>query len=197
MRSFHRNPERVTPPATPEFCNLNLVTKSEAVNVKLALSACIASYDPPVPQSLSAVYIHLVYSTKERRPFLKDETIRVSAHRYLGGISKKLGCAPIITGGVEDHIHMLARFGRTITQAEWVKELKRVSSLWLKKEHRIRQFEWQGGYAAFSVSQSDLDQVRKYIANQAEHHKRINFQDELRLLLKQHRVEWDERYIWE
>jgi len=150
-----------------------------------------------VPQSLSAVYIHLVYSTKERRPFLKDETIRVSAHRYLGGISKKLGCAPIITGGVEDHIHMLARFGRTITQAEWVKELKRVSSLWLKKEHRIRQFEWQGGYAAFSVSQSDLGQVRKYIANQAEHHKRINFQDELRLLLKQHQVEWDERYIWE
>ncbi|HEX3229172.1 MAG TPA: transposase, partial [Pyrinomonadaceae bacterium] len=65
------------------------------------------------------------------------------------------------------------------------------------QEHRIRQFEWQGGYAAFSVSQSDLDQVTKYIANQAEHHKRINFQDELRLLLKQHQVEWDERYIWE
>ena len=150
-----------------------------------------------MPQSLSAVFIHLVYSTKERRPFLKDETIRVSARRYLGGISKKLGCAPIITGGVEDHVHMLARFGRTISQAEWVKELKRVSSVWLKKEHRIRQFEWQGGYAAFSVSQSDLDQVTKYIANQAEHHKRINFQDELRLLLKQHQVEWDERYIWE
>jgi hypothetical protein len=74
------------------------------------------------------------YSTKERRPFLKDETIRVSAHRYLGGISKKLGCAPIITGGVEDHIHMLARFGRTITQAEWVKELK--ASLELVAEER-------------------------------------------------------------
>ena len=108
----------------------------------------------PMPQSLSAVYIHLVYSTKERRPFLKDEVIRESLHRQLGGISKKLGCAPIIVGGVEDHVHLLARFGRTITQAEWVKELKRVSNLWLKKEHGIRQFEWQGDMRLFqSASQ--------------------------------------------
>ena len=150
-----------------------------------------------MPQSLSAVYLHVVFSTKERRPFLRDETVRTSLHAYLGGISKQLGCAPIIAGGVEDHVHLLARFGRTITQAEWVKELKRVSNLWLKKEHEIRLFEWQGGYACFSVSESNLEQVKKYIANQAEHHKKINFQDELRLLLKRHRVEWDERYVWE
>jgi REP element-mobilizing transposase RayT len=150
-----------------------------------------------MPQSLSAVYIHLVFSTKERRPFLKDETVRNSLHPYLGKISKQLGCAPIITGGIEDHVHMLARFGRTITQAEWVKELKRVSSLWLKKEHRIREFEWQGGYADFSVSQSNLAQVTNYIANQAEHHKRMNFQDELRLILRKRRVAWDERYLWD
>ena len=150
-----------------------------------------------MPQSLSAVYLHVVFSTKERRPFLRDETVRTSLHAYLGGISKQLGCAPIIAGGVEDHVHLLARFGRTITQAEWVKELKRVSNLWLKKEHKIRLFEWQGGYACFSVSESNLEQVKKYIANQAVHHKKIDFQDELRLLLKRHRVEWDERYIWE
>ena len=150
-----------------------------------------------MPQSLSAVYIHLVFSTKERRPFLKDDTVRGSLHSYLGGISKQLGCAPIITGGMEDHVHLLARFGRTITQADWVKELKRVSNLWLKKEYQIRQFEWQGGYANFSVSVSNLELVKKYIANQPEHHKKINFQDELRLLLKRHHVEWDERYIWE
>jgi putative transposase len=150
-----------------------------------------------MPQSLSAVYIHLVFSTKERRPFLREETTRTALHSYLGGISKQLGCVPIITGGIEDHVHLLARFGRTITQAEWVKELKRVSNLWLKKEHQIRLFEWQGGYACFSVSQSNLEQVKKYIANQAQHHKKINFQDELRVLLKRHRVEWDERYIWE
>lgn len=150
-----------------------------------------------MPQSLSAVYVHLVFSTKERRPLLRDEAVRSSLHAYLGGISKQLGCAPIIVGGMEDHVHLLARFGRTITQAEWVKELKRVSNLWLKKEHLIRQFEWQGGYADFSVSQSNLLAVMKYIENQYEHHKRINFQDELRLLLKRHHVDWDERHIWE
>jgi len=80
-----------------------------------------------MPQSLSAVYIHLVFSTKERRPFLRDEIIRTSVHSYPGCISKQLDCAPIVIGGMEDHVHILGRFGRTITQAEWVKELKRVS----------------------------------------------------------------------
>jgi putative transposase len=150
-----------------------------------------------MPQSLSAVYIHLVFSTKERRPLLKDETIRESLFSQLGGISKTLGCAPIITGGVEDHVHLLARFGRTITQAEWVKELKRVSNLWLKEMHSMRSFEWQGGYADFSVSGSKLETVKKYIANQQYHHRKMNFQDELRMLLRRHAVEWDERYIWE
>jgi len=149
-----------------------------------------------MPQSLSAVYLHLIFSTKERRPVLRDPVMRASLHSYLGAISKQLGCTPIITGGVEDHVHLLARFGRTITQAEWVKELKRVSSLWLKKEHEMRHFEWQGGYADFSVSQSNLQKVRDYIANQNRHHQKINFQDELRLLLTRHRIEWDERYIW-
>jgi putative transposase len=150
-----------------------------------------------MPQSLSAVYIHLVFSTKERRPFLIDDTIRAALHPYLGKISKQLGCAPIITGGVEDHVHLLARFARTITQAEWVKELKRVSNLWLKSECSIRDFEWQGGYADFSVSASNLEKVKKYILNQPQHHHKMNFQDELRTLLRRHDVEWDERYIWD
>jgi REP element-mobilizing transposase RayT len=148
-----------------------------------------------VPQSLSAVYIHLVFSTKERRPFLRDETIRNSLHMCLGGISKRLRCAPIVTGGVEDHIHLLARLGRTITQAEWIKELKRVSNLWLKEKHSIQDFEWQGGYADFSVSASNLEMVRKYIANQDQHHRKMSFQDEIRTMLRRHEVEWDERYI--
>jgi len=94
-------------------------------------------------------------------------------------------------------VHLLARFGRTITQAEWVKELKRVSNLWLKKEVRLRNFEWQGGYAAFSVSASNLERVKRYIANQEEHHKKMGFQDELRKLLTAHDVSWDERYVWD
>jgi putative transposase len=150
-----------------------------------------------MPQSLSAVYIHLVFSTKERRPFLQDETIRESLHAYLGGISKKLGCPPLITGGTADHVHLLGRFGRTITQVEWVKELKRVSNLWLQEKYLIRDFEWQGGHADFSVSQSNLEQVKTYIAKQAEHHRKTSFQDELRTLLLRHAIEWDERYLWD
>jgi putative transposase len=151
-----------------------------------------------MPQSLSAVYIHVVFSTKERRPFLRDLDKREALHAYLGGISKTLECPPIIVGGIEDHVHLLARFARTITQAEWVKELKRVSNLWLKEQGRTyTEFQWQGGYADFSVSQSNLDRVKKYIANQEEHHRKLSFQDELRGLLRKHNVDWDERYVWD
>jgi REP element-mobilizing transposase RayT len=100
-----------------------------------------------MPQSLSAVYIHLVFSTKHRKPHLRDKDLRSELHAFLGGTSKTLQCPPIIVGGVEDHIHLLSRFGRTITQADWVKELKRVSSLWLKNAKNLAAFEWQGGYA--------------------------------------------------
>lgn len=85
-------------------------------------------------QSLSIVYLHLVFSTKDRMPFLRDKPVREELHSYLGGISKQLDCSPIIVGGMEDHVHLLCRFGRTISQADWVKELKRVSNLWLKQK---------------------------------------------------------------
>ena len=113
------------------------------------------------------------------------------------GFQNNLVVLPLLQGGVEDHVHLLARFGRTITQADWVKELKRVSNLWLKEQYGMREFEWQGGYADFSVSASNLEQVRQYVVNQAAHHAKINFQDELRMLLRRYKVEWDERYIWE
>jgi putative transposase len=151
-----------------------------------------------MPQSLSAVYIHLVFSTKDRRPLLRDKSARDALHSYLGGVSKQLDCPPILVGGVEDHVHLLARFGRTLTQAEWVKELKRVSNLWLKERGRdYAGFEWQRGYADFSVSQSNLESVKQYIAGQEEHHRKIGFQDELRALLRKHEIEWDEKYVWD
>lgn len=115
----------------------------------------------------------------------------------LRGISKQLGCAPIVTGGIEDHVHLLARMSRTVTQAEWVKELKRVSNLWIKKQFAIGDFEWQGGYADFSVSASNLDRVKKYIERQEEHHRKFSFQNELRSLLQKHHVEWNEKYVWD
>jgi putative transposase len=87
-----------------------------------------------MPQSLSSVYVHAVFSTKDRRPFLRDLALRESLHAYLGAVSKKLECAPLRIGGVEDHVHILFRLSRTITMAEWVKEMKRVSNIWLKEQ---------------------------------------------------------------
>ena len=104
----------------------------------------------------------------------------------------------IAVGGVEDHVHILARFCRTITQADWVKELKRVSNIWLKKQFRgFGDFDWQDGYGDFSVSVSNLDVVKKYIVEQEEHHRRVSFQDEFRALLSRHGIEWDERHVWD
>ncbi len=95
-------------------------------------------------------------------------------------------------------MHLLARFGRTITQAEWVKELKRVSNLSLKERDRdYVDFEWQGGHADFSVSQSKLAEVKEYIAGQEDHQRKMSFQDELRALLRKHEIEWDEKYVWD
>ncbi|MGA3145594.1 MAG: transposase [Verrucomicrobiota bacterium] len=83
-------------------------------------------------------------------------------------------------------------------QAEWVKEMKRISNLWLKERGRdYADFEWQGGYADFSVSQSNLEQVKQYIARQEEHHRQVGFQDELRAMLRKHEIEWDEKYVWD
>jgi putative transposase len=151
-----------------------------------------------VPQSLSAVYIHLVFSTKARRPWLRDKATREALHAFLGGVSKTLQCPALIVGGVEDHVHLLCRLGRTISQAGWVKEVKRVSNGWLKEQGApFIDFEWQGGYADFSVSQSGLEEVQRYIAGQPEHHRKMTFQDELRVMLRKHSMEFDERYLWD
>lgn len=124
--------------------------------------------------------------------------LRSEVHSYLGGVSKQLDCPPIIVGGVADHVHILARQSRTISQADWVKELKRVSSLWLKeREASLAKFAWQSGYGAFSVSSSKLDSVKDYVANQEEHHRKISFQEEYRTFLRRHGVDWDEKYVWD
>lgn len=151
-----------------------------------------------MPQSLSNVLVHLVFSTKDRRPFLKDEELRADMHRQLGGISKTLKCPTIIVGGVEDHVHILARQARTICVADWVKELKRVTSIWIKdRAPKLAAFQWQAGYGAFSVSQSNSPQVADYIRHQKEHHQKIDFKTEYRALLERHGIDYDERYVWD
>jgi len=149
-------------------------------------------------QSLAKILIHTVFSTKERRPFLRDQMLREEMHHYLGGILKNLDCQPIVVGGVEDHVHALCALSRTCQVAEMVKEMKRGSSLWIKQAHPDQQdFAWQNGYGVFSVGYSQLGQVRDYIQDQQKHHLNRSFQDEFRLLLKRYAVEYDERYVWD
>ncbi len=151
-----------------------------------------------MPQSLSAVYVHAVFSTKERRQFLRDPSLRMELHAFLGGISNRLDSPSIIAGGTDDHVHQLIRLSRKITQADWIKEIKRISNLWIReREPLLRNFSWQAGYGMFSVNPGDLDTVRQYIASQEAHHRKISFQDELRRMLKQYSIEWDERYVWD
>jgi putative transposase len=151
-----------------------------------------------MPQSLAKVLIHTVFSTKHREPFLIDVDLRAELHRVLGGILSKLGCQPIIVGGVEDHVHLLSSLSRTVEIAEMVKEVKRSSSLWIKEEHAgLREFAWQNGYGAFSIGFSQIPNAREYIANQVEHHRHMSFQDEFRSLLVKYEIEFDERYVWD
>lgn len=151
-----------------------------------------------MPQSLSKILLHTVFSTKDRRPFLQDRELREELHRYLGGILSNLECQPIIVGGVEDHVHLLCALSRTCTPAELVKEVKRGSSIWIKtKSADLQDFSWQNGYGIFSIGFSQVPQLRSYIAGQEEHHQRMSFQDEFRGLLKRYEVDYDERYVWD
>ena len=151
-----------------------------------------------MPQSLSSVLVHVIFSTKERRPFLSDRETRLRLHQQLGGTSNALDCQSLIVGGAEDHIHLLGVQARTITLADWIKELKRATSHWIKEEYpQQRAFSWQAGYGAFSVSQSQVASVRKYIDDQEEHHKKVDFVSEFKQFLERHQVPYDERYVWD
>jgi putative transposase len=151
-----------------------------------------------MPQSLAKILVHTVFSTKERRPLLRDQALRKELHRYLGGILTNLDCQPIIVGGVEDHVHMLCALARTCNAAEMVKETKRGSSLWLKtKGPDWQSFAWQNGYGIFSIGFSQIEAARNYIAGQPEHHRKVSFQDEFRRLLRRYGIEFDERYVWD
>jgi putative transposase len=151
-----------------------------------------------MPQSLAQIYLHIVFSTKDRRPFLLDPTIRDEAHKYLGGTCNNLGCPILCVGGAADHVHILCRFGRTISVADLVKQLKQDSTKFIKaKSPALADFYWQNGYGVFSASPGHVNALRTYIANQEEHHREITFQDEFRRLLAKYGLEWDERYVWD
>ena len=149
-------------------------------------------------QSLAKILLHVVFSTKDRQPFSRDKPIRAELHRYHGGILENLGCQPLIIGGVEDHVHLLFVLSRTSAAAEIIKEVKRSSSVWLKRRSPdLAEFAWQSGYGVFSIGFSQVEAVRAYIARQEEHHRKASFQDEFRELLRRYEITFDERYVWD
>ena len=156
-----------------------------------------------MPQSLSRITLHLIFSTKKRRRVFLLPNMRDAVAGYITGILKNQGCILIRIGVVTDHLHILYAQSRTKTVAEVVAAVKRESSSWIKKQSwahmnpDFAQFHWQNGYGVFSVSESRVEDTVKYIDNQMEHHKRISFQDEYREFLKNHNIPFDERYVWE
>ena len=150
-----------------------------------------------MPQSLALVIVHVVFSTKDRYPFL-DTSIRPGLHAYLATVARNADCEADRVGGVADHVHLAVRLSRTLTIADLIESLKTASSKWIKTQSpQLRSFAWQRGYGAFSIGASDLDALRSYIDNQEMHHQKRSFQDEYRAILAKYGIECDERYVWD
>ncbi len=150
-----------------------------------------------MPQSLAKIYVHLVFSTKNREPLLPED-VRADLHADLGGILRDLDSPGVETNSEPDHIHILFVLSRTCALSDVVGQVKRGSSAWLKTKSTVfAGFHWQNGYGAFSVSRSGVDEVREYIRRQHDHHRRMSFQDEFRAFLRRYDIEFDERYVWD
>jgi REP element-mobilizing transposase RayT len=150
-----------------------------------------------MPQSLSSILIHLIFSTKHREPFITP-VIETELHPYLAAIFRALKSPSLTIDGTSDHIHILFSLRRVITIVEVVEEVKTETSKWIKmKGPEFRNFHWQKGYGAFSIGQSNVATLKRYIHSQKQHHLRVTFQDEYRKFLKTYGIDYDERYVWD
>lgn len=147
-------------------------------------------------QSLCKIYLHIIFHIKTSSPSILDDDLE-RVHAYIGQLINDAHCTNIWVGGIEDHVHVLCLLGRDTTISHLVEEMKRNSSRWIKSiSPHYTRFAWQGGYAAFSVSQSVVDKTLEYIKNQAEHHKKTSFEDEYRQFLKLYNIEYDDKYVF-
>ena len=169
--------------------NNGLAPKTRDSNVSIC--CCLL-----VPQSLSSLLTHLIFSTKNREPLLAGKDLQHSAHAYLATVLNDRKCPPLIVGGIASHVHILCRLAKTESVSNLMEHLKASSSKWLKTQGSSL-FSWQRGYGAFSVSQSQADSVVAYIQNQEEDHRTVTFEDEYRSFLRGYRVTFDERYVWD
>ena len=149
-----------------------------------------------MPQSLFKMLAHIVFSTHNRADLIAPE-IENDLFGYIHGIVENNGAKLIIANGAANHIHLLVSLPRKIDVSELIGDIKRDSSKWIKSEKNINNFYWQKGYGAFSIGQSQVETVAGYIKNQKEHHKKQDFKDEYRVLLKKYEIDFDERYVWD
>ena len=150
-----------------------------------------------MPQSLSHIVLHLIFSTKDRFPFIGAD-VRADLHAFLAGALREAGCDGLRVGGTDDHVHLAVGFSRTLSVAQLVADLKKSSSRWMKTQSaQLRKFAWQRGYSAFSVSPGDANALVEYIDGQEKHHRTRTFQDEYRAFLKKYNVEYNEAYVWD
>ncbi len=150
-----------------------------------------------MPQSLAYNYIHITFSNKNRKKIIRDD-IKNELFDYLGGICSHLECNPIRVGGHKDHVHIFCLLSKKVPLITLMEELKKNSSKWIKtKSNFYKNFYWQTGYGAFSVSPKQTEIVVNYINNQEDHHKKKTFQEEYRAFLKEYGVTYDERYVWD
>jgi putative transposase len=150
-----------------------------------------------MPSTYTNLLYHIVFSTKDRRPFINKQ-LRAELHPYIGGIILDAGGKPIEVGGVDDHVHILAKLPATIAVADALRLIKANTSKWVgERPDLARTFAWQTGYAAFTVSKSQVVVVRKYIRNQEQHHRKKTFKQELVSLLDKREIEYDRRYLWD
>lgn len=150
-----------------------------------------------MPQSLSKILLHLIFSTKNREALIPDG-IEQELHAYLAAACRARGSQAYRVGGTANHIHVACTLPRTVMVSKLMEEIKKSSSKWIKeKDQRCVGFSWQAGYGAFSLGQSQLDALVRYIDHQKEHHRKLNFQEEYLDFLKKYKIEYDERYIWE
>jgi REP element-mobilizing transposase RayT len=153
----------------------------------------VGKKDIAVGSTYYSLHYHIVFSTKERRPWIQAQW-RDRLHEYLGGTLRGLGGIAEAVGGVEEHVHLLTSLKTTAAPAEMVRELKKSSSAWAAEKHEPR-FSWQEGYSIFSVSWTHVPAVRRYIATQAEHHHKTSFEEELKRILEKNGVAYDPRYL--
>lgn len=150
-----------------------------------------------MPQSLSKILLHIVFSTKNRQQLIRPE-IEDELFAYMAAICNDHHCHAHKIGGVADHVHIACNLARTIAVSELLEEIKKSSSKWIKtKGNAYQNFFWQNGYGAFSLGMSQLPTVIKYIENQRKHHRQKTFQEEYREFLKKYKIEYDEKYVWD